>query len=55
VKKLQSLRAALGAVVIAGVGVVGVFKLALWVADSAGRCGASGRFECALFISTSGF
>ncbi len=31
--------AALGAVVIAGVGVVGVFKLALWVAESAGRSG----------------
>jgi hypothetical protein len=28
---------AIGAVVIAGVGVVGVFKLALWVAESAGR------------------
>lgn len=34
---------ALGAVLIAGVGVVGVFKLALWVADSAGRCGAGGQ------------
>lgn len=30
-------RAAIGAVAIAAVGVVGVFKLALWVADSAGR------------------
>ena len=28
---------------IAGVGVVGVFKLALWVAQSAGRCGAHGE------------
>ena len=28
---------AIGAVLIAGVGVVGVFKLALWVAESAGR------------------
>jgi hypothetical protein len=33
--------AALGAIVVAGVGVAGVFKMAFWVAEGAGRTGGN--------------